>query len=175
MVNREMVQLWVDALRSGVYKQCFYSLKEGPSWNPSYCAIGVLGALTQQLDIDFAGNSRLKHTSSAVWSGALSDMTGVDEPRLWYGGTQFHVAALNDSIGLTFNEIATLIEEQYLDSSSYRQAPPQASSDGVHAPSPSATPALQEVGFSDSTTPTGSDSSEGEREAYAAEEEEVTA
>jgi len=47
MLNAKLIQLWIDALNSGKYKQAFGSIK----YKDSYCAVGVLGVVMQENSI----------------------------------------------------------------------------------------------------------------------------
>ena len=128
-MNNEVKSLWVSALRSGEYKKttgvlCKNDLKTGEL---CFCALGVLCNLWHNTVGRGAGSPGWQHASCMTiyqmgqstgtlplpvreWAG-LKDM----DPRVtWldsYG--EYHVdsiSELNDSHGLTFPELAAMIE-----------------------------------------------------------------
>lgn len=119
-MNPEVKQLWLDALRSGEYKQGRNVLRDK---NDNYCCLGVLTDLYVK-NVPDAGcwvpdddnNGRYKFNNNitylpndvADWSGVVCvDPIIKDEN----GNTQ-SLALLNDS-GYSFNAIANIIETQY--------------------------------------------------------------
>lgn len=125
-MNKEMIEKWIEALRSGEYKQGQRFLRVDTDEGPRYCCLGVLA--------DLIGCS-WKPTSK--WEPGGKDGTGIQaaiapgegesvlspymtallhENNLWerYGFgrhvPQHVLTGLNDS-GMTFDEIANRIEE----------------------------------------------------------------
>lgn len=107
-VSREDLQKWVNALRSGEYKQTRLTLQD----DKGYCCLGVACLLfipkEQQAFNSFGylyGQMPNHQTYAPKWLIAITkdvmDVKGV------------HIPTLNDK-GTTFEEIANLIEETYL-------------------------------------------------------------
>lgn len=122
MVNRERVQLLVDALRSGEYQQCRNSLRDqiaGSMAAPKYgyCCLGV----ATQIAVNHGAVQGNSHT----WSH-----TGLSTAvRVWYGfddanpafpgqstidGHTLTAIYANDHARLDFQLIAGLFEDTYL-------------------------------------------------------------
>jgi hypothetical protein len=114
-VNKERVQLLVDALRSGKYEQGRLLLWDDQ--NDRYCCLGVATRIA--IEHGVVPDDRY------VWSH-----TGLhDEVRKWYGfisgnppfqglfndeGKRLDAIGANDHARLTFPEIADAFEETYL-------------------------------------------------------------
>lgn len=109
-MNASIKQAWVEALRSGKYKQGRHSLREGNC----YCCLGVLTDLyakKHNLKWEGRGPGRsqrcflgcLATLPMAVveWAGTASDNPSVADKQL---------TTLNDE-GVSFEDIADLIEE----------------------------------------------------------------
>lgn len=99
-------QLWVDALRSGEYKQGKGALQSGDS----FCCLGVACIVAEKHGVPVEkvhGRVLGSHLSLQVgvqrWLG-LSDCTGI-----YSKGTS--LAGLNDT-GVPFSEIADIIESK---------------------------------------------------------------
>lgn len=101
-------QLWVDALRSGEYKQTTDTLQNGRG----YCCLGVACAVAQKNGITVLVDA----DDHSMLGDSLSDQTDVKK---WLGLSQYHGAightqtqltVLNDRGGLTFSELADVIE-----------------------------------------------------------------
>lgn len=124
----EIKEKWVAALRSGEYTQAtgYLRTKEG------FCCLGVLCDIVQE-DVGMhwikgteyglecyrytKNNNYIHHSLTLSASGCLptevvnlSDLEDYD-PVIWYGDDGSTLAELNDK-GLTFNEIADIIEAQ---------------------------------------------------------------
>jgi hypothetical protein len=112
-MNAEVKEKWLNALRSGEYKQGRYALK---SINGFFCCLGVLCDLYSKefyAPWEYVGHSEmmqfmgdLGHLPSPVraWAGITSR-----NPVLYPGGET--LVSLNDEKQLNFNEIANIIEE----------------------------------------------------------------
>lgn len=103
-------QAWVDALRSGKYKQTKYSLQD----ELGFCCLGVACVVAENAGV----NLRLRTSDNSIAGGSLSDQPEVQR---WLGlktGTgEFedniglsHLVELNDIYSKTFPEIADIIE-----------------------------------------------------------------
>lgn len=113
--NRELIQKWVTALRSGEYKQGRGHLRDGDE----YCCLGVL------CDISGAGKWRNDATVFVHFDGEeASTMPPPSIRRLVGIGASWQVTTkegrreplsyLNDDTGLSFGEIADLVEAEWL-------------------------------------------------------------
>jgi hypothetical protein len=125
-MNQDIKQRWIDALRSGQYQQGIGRLRDAQD---RFCCLGVL------CDLYVKDNAELD--SEACWEQGsdgddfeycLHDMAGVlpEEVKQWAEldeknpcvrppdllGPITSLAALNDSGRVTFDDIATVIEEQ---------------------------------------------------------------
>lgn len=109
-----IVEDWVAALRSGNYKQ-------GNSWlrvNDLYCCLGVLCDLVnprawerQHNDIIFYHGGKQCFPDSDIYD-AIATASGVSYGRI--DSLFKELSDLNDEEGLTFNEIADVIERELL-------------------------------------------------------------
>lgn len=114
---------WVAALRSGQYKQCQYTLYNGEG----FCCLGVAtdtylkerGLEWESPDgmwHSFEGESELLPKKVAKWLG-IPVCEGYKYTDVLYtmnDGTRQSVAILNDDSNYSFNDIANVIEEQYI-------------------------------------------------------------
>lgn len=103
-LTAEQRQLWVDALRSGEYKQghgLLYNEKAD-----SYCCIGVGARVMFGVPNSQLLNKALYWKGEPIFEGniALSSMMVEHE------GNYRYLTALNDVEQLTFDQIADLIE-----------------------------------------------------------------
>lgn len=89
---------WVEALRSGAYKQCQGALsREMADGSEQFCCLGVLGRV---IDPNFADRSASSHLGD--WFDIAA---GV------YGRIRQRLSSMNDNHGLSFEQIAALIEK----------------------------------------------------------------
>lgn len=117
--NRERIQMWVDALRSGKYKQGTRILKDAYG---NYCCLGVA--------CEISGLGRWETGLGYVVPYGLGEdysMSFMPKPvGEWYGlgtrdvflhiggGECEYVTVLNDVDRFTFEEIAYAIEREFL-------------------------------------------------------------
>jgi len=112
-VNRENVQAWVDALRSGEYDQAKEVLHTSDG---SYCCLGVACEISGLGDWD---GEYYKIADEERWSGVLPPAVqkwlglGIRSSNPMLRGNTTAVT-LNDDFDLTFAEIADLVEKKYL-------------------------------------------------------------
>lgn len=125
-MNPKVKQKWVEALRSGKYKQTRGVLRRRGG---SYCCLGVLCEIAREEGIvDRRWESRYKEyvyfnpvfppdsnscdLPEAVvrWSGLDSSDPEVDIPR---GIDKQTLASLNDELKYSFSKIADVIEQQF--------------------------------------------------------------
>lgn len=115
--NKENIRRWVEALRSGNYKQGKGYLQVVDEFSVSYCCLGVacdisgLGKWEHELDShSYLGEEAVLPSHVRRWLGLDEDNPAVktlDDD--WYG-----LAYLNDRGGYTFNDIADAIERTWL-------------------------------------------------------------
>jgi hypothetical protein len=126
-MNRDIAKRWVEALRSGEYKQSRSMLRN----KHGYCCLGVLcelavadGAIPPAvIDEDAIGYYNNTYTLPPVevkeWAGNTSQGWYVNRPQhvdaeddLWV--ELIPVSFLNDAIEMSFPQIADLIEQTYV-------------------------------------------------------------
>lgn len=123
-MKAEIKAQWVAALKSGEYKQCQGTLtRVAYDGTESHCCLGVLTELAVKAGVIERAEGALSHTVSypdvdglqgdvtpvkvQAWSGLA-----VGNPSVNYNGEIEALAVLNDRDGLTFPEIAKLIDAQ---------------------------------------------------------------
>lgn len=119
MVNKERIKLWVDALRSGEYKQGEGRLARV---NNTYCCLGVACDLAIKNGVDiirqiyiidncysYDDEASFLPLKVREWLGFNSNDTHGKLSSSRYDT----LTKANDS-GLSFNEIADLIEQEYI-------------------------------------------------------------
>lgn len=125
-MKAEIRDAWADALESGDYKQGIGYLTriDDPDGEPRHCCLGVLCELAVKANVIPEGTESYMGTSLRY--GAENDTAFLPlEVQEWAdfeglaGNVQFKYDGsfecadhLNDSIGLTFPEIAKLVREQ---------------------------------------------------------------
>lgn len=120
MLRREIVQKWVDALRSGKYKQGRGGLRVITPEGQKHCCLGVLCEVAKLEGLPVTDRPGLD--GEYLFDGA--DMLGVptalrewvgyeNEEAAWSVGTAW-LPSLNDDRGVTFEGIAALLERTYL-------------------------------------------------------------
>ena len=125
-MNRDKVQLWVDALRSGKYVQGTggLAIQPDPREPAQFCCLGV----ACEVAIEDGLNLRKVHKTGPLYfeygEGGMGGFLPAevkawigadgDSPCVNYGDDMEPLTMLNDVVGLGFNEIADLIEATYL-------------------------------------------------------------
>lgn len=112
MTREELLKKWVDALRSGKYKQGAGGLLRP---NAEYCCLGVLcdvsgmGQWVEELGHDTRRSYRLPDRTAAVYIAppGVAELVGFDKSQ------QEELAYLNDSGNATFEDIANRIEASF--------------------------------------------------------------
>lgn len=102
-MKREDAMNWVNALRSGKYKQGHYFLKN----NDRYCCLGVLNELYPELRLSGGSSMELFNYQKI----------GLNGPNGELPGSSLRLSDLNDSkIGyFNFDEIADIIQIYYVE------------------------------------------------------------
>lgn len=130
-VNKERVQLLVDALRSGEFKQGYGSLREIDGADDRYCCLGVACLVAQRNGLDVEerhkGNDGYYFgTAYEFDNGGDEDLTLPCSVRKWYGfgisnpalltsSDEFESATMvNDDLQFDFNQIADAFERTFL-------------------------------------------------------------
>jgi hypothetical protein len=114
-MNQEIKKRWVDALRSGEYKQ-------GRSYlgmNNQFCCLGVLceiiyrdGKIDKRERDDGLVQYGVRRDSTSL-PIEVQDLADIDDdPLIHYNNLPTMISNLNDIKKLQFPEIADLIEEQ---------------------------------------------------------------
>lgn len=120
MVNKERIQLWVDALKSGDYEQTDGELQN----KYGYCCLGV----ACKIAVDNGCVVKVEKSIGGIESVAYDESEGdlPESVKNWYGleksdpilkiyeGDTITATDLNDNLCLTFNEIADAIHEKFL-------------------------------------------------------------
>lgn len=113
-MNQEVKKKWIEALKSGKYKQTANRLRD----NTGYCCLGVLCDLySKEKNIDdfikreggdflFMGHGGLLPRIIVDWA----ELNGTN-PKIIYKNSNRTLASLNDE-GKNFEEIADIIEEK---------------------------------------------------------------
>lgn len=136
MPDTENIRTWVEALRSGKFKQAKRSLTRSlGNGEVGFCCLGVaceVAGTVQRVTVDYGidgarlayqdGSGRrhlsLLPDSVSRWLG-LDDRPDRDNPAVTYSDgsgyrSRFHLAELNDNLDLSFDEIADIIEREWL-------------------------------------------------------------
>lgn len=104
-MNPEVKSWWVEALRSCTHGQAKGCLKDK---HGNFCVLGVLFDIYRmQLGGPFPFMFNGIPRRVREWAGLSSSY-----PVLLYNGRRYTIAALNDEVGLSFPELANLIQEQ---------------------------------------------------------------
>jgi hypothetical protein len=121
-MNPEIKDKWVEALRSGQYKQCDRTLMRQDEYgNRTFCCLGVLTDLYLQENnmqwnfndvngVPFNGKEVL--TEQVIVWARFPDRIDTNAPSVQYEGGSTLLTTMNDD-GVTFSDIADIIEEQF--------------------------------------------------------------
>lgn len=139
-INKELVKQWVEALRSGKYKQGRKALKNRdnefcclgvlcdisrehfvgldwdieeeaePSTSAIYCIAGTIGVLPESI-LNYVGKETLED-KKVVISSANAKISDLVKKYLKLPHT--YLTELNDVYKLSFEQIADIIEEEFL-------------------------------------------------------------
>lgn len=117
-MDKAVKEKWLKALRSGEYKQCKYQLR---SRDNGFCCLGVLCNLHAQAHPEIAekqesihnymGEATLPHKEVLKWAGIPVGYGGNSvDVIVTYKHETVSLAQLNDDYGLSFKQIANVIE-----------------------------------------------------------------
>jgi hypothetical protein len=121
-MNPRIKQRWLDALRSGEYKQTMENLQD----SNGFCCLGVLCDLHAQErgmnwvkrtdGYELYGETQLLPLSVQEWAGLDNHMGGLVDFEYEKDGVMYvkskSLPEINDAWNKNFNEIADLIETQ---------------------------------------------------------------
>lgn len=116
--NKENIRKWVNALRSGEYKQTVGYLHN----DKGYCCLGVLCDVAIKNGLDLEEYPTLDDDSKPCigygdsWSQLpreAVDWAGLECPNPFLND-DYDAVSLNDDLRKNFNQIADLIEKKYL-------------------------------------------------------------
>ncbi len=110
-MKKQDIQKWVKALRSGKYKQASESLQFGNR----FCCLGVACKLfipPEKLIMDEQASTTLFGGLPDQQKNAPQWLKDINDDFLFE--TRNTLSYLNDSEGLTFNEIADVLEAVYI-------------------------------------------------------------
>lgn len=124
MANIEHIRLWVDALRSGKYKQGSGYLRQGDK----YCCLGVVCELCPLVEAEASNalsNEDPEYERTVYYydgqmgllPGAVADWLGLESDPILknrVGDEPLTATNANDTESMSFETIARLIEEKYL-------------------------------------------------------------
>ncbi len=122
-MNKQIIEKWIAALRSGEYQQGTTGLKD----KNNYCCLGVLC----DLYVKETGKARWEENTPELMSEAFISLTSEEteflplevvkwsglekeDPYVFYKDGYNSLVILNDVEKLSFTEIANLIEKEYL-------------------------------------------------------------
>lgn len=116
-VNKENIQKWVDALRSGKYKQGSGRLRRPSAGGDGFCCLAVACDVYDENGWDgvrYAGEDAYMPLRVSRWLG-LPHQPAVDVG-ICVGGHHetTNLIALNDTEGYNFQQIADVIEQNFL-------------------------------------------------------------
>ena len=103
-MNRELMENWIAALRSGKYKQGQeYLFQADEDGEPCYCCLGVLQDIEPRIEEEADGAEILDDDTLRKFLG-VGDADGFDQSKY---------AKMNDA-GVPFLEIADRLEQEWL-------------------------------------------------------------
>jgi hypothetical protein len=110
----EIKKLWVEALRSGDYKQGRSRLRDE---NNRFCCLGVLCNIYAQQNPEFAANQKYTFAYdglSGFPSYTVREWAGLkdEDPTVYVNGIETSLSIVNDMHNFNFKQIARLIEKQ---------------------------------------------------------------
>lgn len=110
-MNPEVKAKWLEALRSGRYKQGYQQLKDHDG---NYCCLGVLCDIhAKETHNAFTGKDYLRDRFALPeivykWAGLSGPLGAIPTPINDHNS----LADMNDKFKMTFHEIADIIEKQ---------------------------------------------------------------
>ena len=122
MMNANVRASWVEALRSGAYRQGTDALRQRKDDGiDSFCCLGVLCDLAERAGVVTHYQDEYLHLYGAEANGGslpdeVIEWAGLDspDPSIEYDGSMPDLSELNDHYQLSFKRLADLIEERQL-------------------------------------------------------------
>lgn len=113
MINKEFVKKWLEALRSGKYKQGYNRLKDDKD---GYCCLGVGVEIAKEMGCEAAQKQKMSgaYPNYDWWTDFIGSNTYLLSMQVHYKGHIEYLSNLNDVLKLSFTEIADLIEKDFL-------------------------------------------------------------
>lgn len=122
--NKELVKLWVEALRSGQYRQIADRLRRELDTGYGYCCLGVLCEIAKPLASEELLERKLQDDGYIPTEiNKLLQQQAIDGSLIarfrelvvqMPSGNLTAVTILNDDLQMSFNEIADLLEQTHL-------------------------------------------------------------
>lgn len=112
-MNQEIKTRWLQALRSGQYKQAYGTLKRTTAEGSSFCCLGVLcDVIKEDLKIDWQPSTTYPNSKS--FDGNTTILTsGICQYCQLEPDYTNHVITMNDNERASFEQIADYIEANY--------------------------------------------------------------
>ena len=104
-INKELVEQWVEALRSGKYKQGRRTLRNR---NDEFCCLGVLPDKVWE----YLGREAVDYKVHVSTVNSKIPISVVESFLLPL--KEIHLITLNDVYKLSFEQIADILEEEFL-------------------------------------------------------------
>lgn len=116
MEDAKLMQEWVDALRSGDYKQNYYTLtKANDEGNPTcFCVIGVLADILYKQGYATRRKLHTEIDTRFIYVFGLYESSTQIPPKYVDGMHQMLLINMNDSKKYSFDELADYIEENII-------------------------------------------------------------
>jgi hypothetical protein len=114
MANKENIRKWVEALRSGKYKQGRGILR---SVNDEFCCLGVACDVSQVAEWELC-TTRFRYITTTNLPPEVQDWLGIDNDEVYLSLPDYEdnltAVALNDRYRFAFDQISDAIEKTYL-------------------------------------------------------------
>lgn len=118
-MKRSIARQWVKALRSGKFTQGKGNLVSKDAEGKSHCCLGVLCAISPWKNTydRMGGEDKNAYTPPQVmkWAGLGNKRGVVPHPNSTVVGLTTNLAKLNDDEKFTFDQIADVIEKNYVE------------------------------------------------------------
>lgn len=113
-MNKDIKKRWLDALRSGKYKQGVGALRKR---GYKFCCLGVLCDIVKPSSWTICRGTICYQmgNSTGLPPKEVLEVCGIVDDFFGFDGIGFRLTTMNDSENKTFNEIADFIEEKISD------------------------------------------------------------
>jgi hypothetical protein len=120
-MNKKIARLWADALRSGKYEQGKSALARKEEDKTSYCCLGVLCelAIENGIKIEKSIFGECDYGELVGYNSSTATLPPVVKEWAFENTNNFALIqddfiSYNDTKGLTFDQIADIIEERFI-------------------------------------------------------------